>query len=67
MLDFSGEENSDTMVGIRRAYPELGHCLYFDLADRTHCVLYELRNRRLNWIWFVNAPEAETKVMYLCF
>ncbi|XP_010914953.1 uncharacterized protein [Elaeis guineensis] len=61
VLDFSGEENSDTMVGIRRAYPELGHCLYFDLADRTHCGFYELRNRRLNWIWFVNVPEPETK------
>ncbi|XP_010915121.1 uncharacterized protein [Elaeis guineensis] len=61
VLDFSGEENSDTMVGIRRAYPELGHCLYFDLADRAHCVLFELPNRRLNWVWFHNWPEPENK------
>ncbi|KAG7973159.1 hypothetical protein I3843_07G214600 [Carya illinoinensis] len=54
VLDFTGNENSETVTGIRRAYPELGKCLYFDLGSCTHGVLYELQNRRLNWIWYVN-------------
>ncbi|XP_072958826.1 uncharacterized protein [Typha angustifolia] len=61
VLDFSGKEDSDIIVGIRRAYPELGDCLYFDLANKTHCVLYELKNKRLNWIWYINGPEPEMK------
>eukprot|EP00262_Sarcandra_glabra_P002763 TRINITY_DN1315_c1_g4_i1.p1 TRINITY_DN1315_c1_g4~~TRINITY_DN1315_c1_g4_i1.p1 ORF type:complete len:421 (+),score=50.75 TRINITY_DN1315_c1_g4_i1:92-1354(+) len=61
ILDFTGNENSDTIVGIRRAYPELGKCLYFDLARGTHSVLYELRNRQINWVWYINQPKPETK------
>ncbi|XP_010254282.1 PREDICTED: uncharacterized protein LOC104595300 [Nelumbo nucifera] len=61
VLDFSGDENSDIIVGIRKAYPELGKCLYFDLGPGTHCVLYELLNKRINWIWYVNQPEPELK------
>lgn len=61
ILDFSGNENSDTVTRLRKAYPDLGKCLYFDLAPRTHVVLYELRNKRMNWIWYVNNPEPKTK------
>ncbi|WOL08124.1 hypothetical protein Cni_G16876 [Canna indica] len=61
VLDFSGKEGSDIIVGLRRAYPDLGDCLYFDLATGTHCVLYELKDHRLNWIWYINGPEPEHK------
>ncbi|CAN6201211.1 unnamed protein product [Urochloa humidicola] len=59
VFDFAGKESSDIMVGIRRAYPELGNCLYFDLAHKTHAVLYELPRSRLNWLWYINGPEPE--------
>nr|CAB3470776.1 unnamed protein product [Digitaria exilis] len=59
VFDFAGKDSSDTMVGIRRAYPELGNCLYFDLAYKTHAVLYELPRSRLNWLWYINGPEPE--------
>ncbi|KAL3746632.1 hypothetical protein ACJRO7_015574 [Eucalyptus globulus] len=42
-----------------RAYPDLGKCLYFDLGFGTHSVLYELLNKRLNWIWYINQPKPE--------
>ncbi|XP_077211604.1 FAD-dependent monooxygenase sdgC-like [Tasmannia lanceolata] len=61
VLDFSENENSDTIIGIRRAYPELGNCLYFDLAPGTHCVLYELQGKKINWIWYFNQPEPVLK------
>ena len=32
------------------------------MASGTHTVLYELQNKRLNWVWFVNQPEPEVKV-----
>lgn len=66
ILDFTGKESSDIILGVRRAYPELGDCLYFDLATGTHCVLYELKCKRLNWIWYVNGPEPEHKVTHPC-
>ncbi|CAI0444406.1 unnamed protein product [Linum tenue] len=62
VLDFSENEDSDTITGIRRAYPDLGKCLYFDLSTRgTHSVFYELLNKRLNWIWYVHHPQPELK------
>ncbi|TYI39984.1 hypothetical protein ES332_A02G132700v1 [Gossypium tomentosum] len=61
VLDFSGREDSETIEGIRKAYPDLGKCLYFDLGSKTHCVLYELPNKRLNWIFYVNQREPEIK------
>ncbi|XP_031373809.1 FAD-dependent monooxygenase ptmM-like isoform X2 [Punica granatum] len=51
VLDFSGQEDSETIIEIKKAYPDLGKCLYFDLSSGTHSVLYELLNKRLNWIW----------------
>ncbi|KAK1312465.1 hypothetical protein QJS10_CPA07g00566 [Acorus calamus] len=59
VLDFSENEDSDTITGLRKVYPELGSCLYFDLAHQTHIVLYELKHKRLNWIWYINGPEPE--------
>lgn len=61
VLDFSGNEESETIRGIRRVYPDLGKCLYFDLGPQTHSVLYELPNKRMNWIWYINQPEPELK------
>ncbi|GAV70538.1 FAD_binding_3 domain-containing protein [Cephalotus follicularis] len=61
VVDLSLYENSETMVGLRRSYPELGTCLYFNLSSGTHSVLYELLNKRFNWIWYVNQPEPELK------
>ncbi|KAH7839811.1 hypothetical protein Vadar_009137 [Vaccinium darrowii] len=57
VLDFSDDEHSEAITGIRRAYPELGKCLYFNLACRTHSVLFELLKKKFNWIWYVNQPE----------
>lgn len=57
VLDFSDDEHSGAITGIRRAYPELGKCLYFNLACRTHSVLFELLKKKFNWIWYVNEPE----------
>ncbi|XP_011622915.1 uncharacterized protein LOC18433045 [Amborella trichopoda] len=61
VLDFSENEYSDIILGLRRVYPELGNCLYFDLAQGTHCVIYEIQNKRINWIWYVNQPEPQSK------
>lgn len=61
VFDFSENEDSETITGIRKAYPDLGKCLYFDLGSKTHSVFYELFNKRFNWIWYVNQPEPETK------
>ncbi|XP_061356266.1 uncharacterized protein LOC133300708 [Gastrolobium bilobum] len=61
VLDFSENENSETIIGIKKAYPDIGKCLYFDLGSGTHSVFYELLNKKLNWIWYVNQPEPEVK------
>ncbi|XP_065851431.1 uncharacterized protein [Euphorbia lathyris] len=61
VLDFSGDESCGTMKGIRKVYPELGNCLYFHLTSGTHIVLYQLPNKKLNWIWYVHQPEPVLK------
>ncbi|CAA7039741.1 unnamed protein product [Microthlaspi erraticum] len=61
VYDFSGIENSETVRGIKKEYQDLGKCLYFDLGTQTHSVFYELINKKLNWIWYVNQPEPELK------
>ncbi|KAJ8751710.1 hypothetical protein K2173_025881 [Erythroxylum novogranatense] len=61
VLDFSKNETSETLLGIRRLYPDLGKCLYFELSHKTHCVLYELLNKRLNWIWYARQSEPQLK------
>lgn len=62
MLDFSENEDSEVIRGIRRVYPDLGKCLYFDLGPQTHCVFYQLLNKKMNWIWYINQPEPDKKV-----
>ncbi|KAH9539916.1 hypothetical protein CY35_15G081500 [Sphagnum magellanicum] len=59
VLDGSTERNAAAMV--RRVYPDLGQCLYFDIAQGTHSVLYELPGGRLNWLWYINQPEPQLK------
>ncbi|KAK6119478.1 hypothetical protein DH2020_046782 [Rehmannia glutinosa] len=61
VLNFSDNENSETILGLKKAFPDLGKCLYFDLGSKTHIVFYELLNKRINWIWYVNQPEPQLK------
>ncbi|KAF8035912.1 hypothetical protein BT93_C1821 [Corymbia citriodora subsp. variegata] len=61
VLDFAGIEDSDTIKNVREAHPELGKCLYFDLAPGNHTILFEIPNKRLNWVWFLNQPEPHLK------
>ncbi|KAI3468300.1 hypothetical protein Pfo_024963 [Paulownia fortunei] len=61
VLNFSDNENSETILGLKKAFPDLGKCLYFDLGSGTHTVFYELLNKRINWIWYVNQPEPQLK------
>ncbi|KAJ4707949.1 zeaxanthin epoxidase, chloroplastic-like [Melia azedarach] len=61
VLDFSENLNSETIQGIRKAYPDLGKCVYTDLGPGTHSLLDELPYKRVNWIWFVNQLEPELK------
>lgn len=60
---YSGNEDSETIQDIRRRYPDLGKCLYFDMGFKTHSVLYEIPNKKLNWIWYINQPEPQLKVL----
>ncbi|VVB14058.1 unnamed protein product [Arabis nemorensis] len=61
VFDFSRNENSEIVTGLKKEYPDLGKCLYFDLGTQTHSVFYELINKKINWIWYVNQPEPELK------
>lgn len=57
----SDESAQEVTSIIRNAYPDLGRCLYFDIAHDTHAVLYELLHGRLNWLWYINQPEPQLK------
>ncbi|XP_030543119.1 aurachin C monooxygenase/isomerase-like [Rhodamnia argentea] len=59
VFDFSEIEDSETVKKVREAYPELGNCLYVDLAPGNHTGLFEIPNKRLNWIWYLNQPEPD--------
>ncbi|KAL9440110.1 hypothetical protein AB3S75_018883 [Citrus x aurantiifolia] len=61
VFDFSENENSETIQGIRKAYPTLGNGVHMDLASGTYTVLDELMYKRLNWIWFISQPEPQLK------
>ncbi|CAJ1972109.1 unnamed protein product [Sphenostylis stenocarpa] len=61
VFDFSETETLETVKGIRKAYPDIGKCLYSNLGSCTHSGFYELLNKKLNWIWYVNQPEPEVK------
>lgn len=65
MLEASEESSREVAEVIRKVYPELGRCLYFDIAQGTHSVLYELQHERLNWLWYMNQPEPPLKVSRL--
>ena len=45
------KEAPEAAQAARKAYPDLGSALYFDLAQDSHAVLYELPGQRLNWLW----------------
>ncbi|KAL3844117.1 hypothetical protein ACJIZ3_001520 [Penstemon smallii] len=61
VLNFSDNENSETILKLKKAFPDIGKCLYFNLGKETHTVFYELLNKRINWIWYVNQPEPQLK------
>ncbi|KAK7384734.1 hypothetical protein VNO78_30435 [Psophocarpus tetragonolobus] len=61
VFDFSETEALETIKGIRKVYPDIGKCLYSTLGSCTHSGFYELLNKKLNWIWYVNQPEPEVK------
>ncbi|KAL0312059.1 UNVERIFIED_CONTAM: Aurachin C monooxygenase/isomerase [Sesamum radiatum] len=61
VLNCSDNENSETILALEKAFPDLGKCLYFDLGSGTHTVFYELLGKRINWIWYVNQPEPQLK------
>ncbi|KDO41569.1 hypothetical protein CISIN_1g035933mg, partial [Citrus sinensis] len=67
VFDFSENENSETIQGIRKAYPELGNGVHTDLVPGTHTVLYELMYKRLNWIWYITQPELACFILpFIC-
>ncbi|KZV31649.1 zeaxanthin epoxidase, chloroplastic [Dorcoceras hygrometricum] len=61
VLDFSESEDSETILALKKAYPDLGKCNYFDIGLKGHAILYELVNKRVNWIWYLNQLEPEFK------
>ncbi|CAK9312856.1 unnamed protein product [Citrullus colocynthis] len=61
VFDFSEKENSETVMNIRKAYPEIGKCLYMDLASASHILLFEIPKKKINWVWFVNEPQPQLK------
>ncbi|KAI5065163.1 hypothetical protein GOP47_0019858 [Adiantum capillus-veneris] len=61
VLNASSEEGMKLKAALQEQYPDLGHCLYFDIAEKTHAVLYELKGNRLNWLWYVNQPEPNLR------
>ena len=44
-------EAPEAAAAVRRAYQALGTAIYFEIAQGTHGVLYELPCQRLNWLW----------------
>ncbi|XP_039166393.1 6-hydroxynicotinate 3-monooxygenase-like [Eucalyptus grandis] len=58
-FNFSGSKDSETIKNVREAHLEFGKCLYLDLAPGNQTVLFEIPNKRLNWIWYLNQPEPD--------
>lgn len=44
---------------VKTAFPEIGETMYCELARGSHAVIYELKGRRLNWLWYINEPEPD--------
>lgn len=63
VLETSSEHAQEVAETVKKAYPDLGKCLYFDIAEGTHAGLYELLKKRLNWLWYINQPEPQLKVL----
>ncbi|XP_024403064.1 uncharacterized protein [Physcomitrium patens] len=61
VLETSSEHAQEVAETVKKAYPDLGKCLYFDIAEGTHAGLYELLKKRLNWLWYINQPEPQLK------
>ncbi|EYU21936.1 hypothetical protein ABFS82_01G029100 [Erythranthe guttata] len=57
VIDYSDNENSETLKAIKKAYLDLGNSCYFDLGSEGHVVFHELINRRFNWVWYLNQEE----------
>ena len=45
-------EAPEAAAAVRKAYSEMGAAIYFEIAEGTHGVLYELPRQRLNWLWY---------------
>ncbi|XP_051151201.1 uncharacterized protein LOC127265454 [Andrographis paniculata] len=61
VLDYSDNPQSETVVALKKAYPDLGKTNYFDIGSDGHAILYELINKRINWIWYRNQTEPDFK------
>ncbi|KAJ7528061.1 hypothetical protein O6H91_16G081800 [Diphasiastrum complanatum] len=61
VFDYSEQAAEEIAAAVRKAYVDLGKCLYFDLAPGSHAVLYELAGKRLNWLWYVCQEEPNLK------
>ena len=44
-------ENPEVAAEVRREYKDMGRALYFDVIKGSHAVVYELPDKRLNWLW----------------
>ncbi|KAH9799268.1 hypothetical protein WN943_000390 [Citrus x changshan-huyou] len=60
VFNFS-ENDSETILGIRKSYPDIGKCLYTNIGSGSHIVVTELKKEKFNWGWYVNQPEPELK------
>lgn len=60
VFNFS-ENDSETILGIRKSYPDIGKCLYTNIGSGSHIILTELKKEKFNWVWYVNQPEPELK------
>ncbi|GLJ32653.1 hypothetical protein SUGI_0656970 [Cryptomeria japonica] len=62
VFDYSKNDSPEMIASIKKAYPDLGKCLYFDLAKETHSVFYEMHGKRLNWLWYATQPEPHMQM-----
>ncbi|KAK9811813.1 hypothetical protein WJX72_010600 [[Myrmecia] bisecta] len=53
------DDEQAVVARVRAAYPDLGRAIYFEMAQDTHAVLYELPGKRLNWLWYVAQPQPK--------
>ncbi|XP_038884093.1 6-hydroxynicotinate 3-monooxygenase-like [Benincasa hispida] len=61
VFDYSENENSETVINVHKAYPEISKSVYFDFASGTHFLLFEIPKKKINWLWYVNQPELQLK------